>query len=99
LRDLFVNPVTFNEGIPTQCCDQVIPIGQVRDQLAPNVIAEYEAKEAKSCTTCKKEHVNEDCPIDPQIALTEKLARRNNWKRCPKCKAFIELLDGCNHVQ
>nr|XP_009774130.1 PREDICTED: uncharacterized protein LOC104224225 [Nicotiana sylvestris] len=27
------------------------------------------------------------------------LAKRKKWKRCPKCRHFVELVDGCKAVR
>jgi len=39
--------------------------------------------------------LNERAPED--IAFTE-LAKKEKWRRCPKCSAMVELKFGCNHI-
>ncbi|PWA93060.1 Zinc finger, C3HC4 RING-type [Artemisia annua] len=31
--------------------------------------------------------------------MTTALAKKNNWKKCPKCKFFVEKTDGCRHIR
>ncbi|KAJ3745999.1 hypothetical protein DFH05DRAFT_902447 [Lentinula detonsa] len=54
------------------------------------------------CVLCKgPAHVHLTCPvIDEQLAddKLRNLAREKKWQTCPKCKAIIELTQGCNHI-
>ncbi|KAJ3817307.1 hypothetical protein F5880DRAFT_87243 [Lentinula raphanica] len=41
------------------------------------------------------------CPVvEDQLAedKVRDLARQNKWQTCPKCKAIVELTQGCNHM-
>ncbi|OQO10538.1 hypothetical protein B0A48_03835 [Cryoendolithus antarcticus] len=52
-----------------------------------------------ACTLCGgKMHKSADCPKDPEIARLMEQAEAEGWKRCYKCKAMIELKEGCNHI-
>lgn len=53
----------------------------------------------KTCTICKQAaHIDSDCPDDPAIEATVKLADENNWRRCSTCKRMVELKSGCYHI-
>lgn len=27
------------------------------------------------------------------------LAKNNNWRRCPKCRIFVEKIEGCRYMK
>ena len=51
-----------------------------------------------TCTTCKGNAHNGDCPEDLSIQATLATAREEGWQRCTGCGAMVELDTGCNHI-
>ncbi|KAM4056963.1 IBR domain, a half RING-finger domain-containing protein [Hirsutella rhossiliensis] len=53
----------------------------------------------KVCGHCNaKWHGAEDCPQDEETARLLAQAQEEGWKRCYRCKAVVELKEGCNHM-
>ncbi|CAG8573640.1 8955_t:CDS:2 [Acaulospora morrowiae] len=53
----------------------------------------------KICMKCKKEaHTEEDCPYDPDVIQMKLIAEESGWQKCGRCKRFVELTIGCNHI-
>jgi len=51
-----------------------------------------------TCTICKEVAHGDDCPADTTLHQVLEMARENQWRRCPRCRRMVELLDGCNHI-
>ncbi|KAI0818334.1 hypothetical protein GGR55DRAFT_694546 [Xylaria sp. FL0064] len=52
-----------------------------------------------TCTLCRNAaHEGDACPQDEDVARTNELAEEAGWKRCPRCAAFVEHADGCQHM-
>ncbi|KAM7196878.1 hypothetical protein V8F20_006845 [Naviculisporaceae sp. PSN 640] len=76
-------------------------------QFIPTSVPEHDGVKAcpsckeKTCTLCNKaEHPGEEwCPNDDASSerLAE-LAKAKEWQTCPKCRAVVELVVGCNHI-
>lgn len=53
----------------------------------------------KVCVQCSgKLHKGRDCPKDEETVKFLAQAKDEGWQRCVKCKAMIELQEGCNHM-
>jgi len=53
-----------------------------------------------TCTLCGSlSHSGIDCPKDDDLALLLEAAKEEGWQRCPRCKAMVERIDGCSHMQ
>jgi len=53
----------------------------------------------KVCGTCNgKWHGSRDCPRDEETSQLLEQAKREGWQRCHRCKAVVELKEGCNHM-
>lgn len=63
-----------------------------------SVTATCSACEKLTCTTCKGASHAGDCPSDPSVQATLKLAEAENWQRCQECGSMIELTEGCIHI-
>ena len=52
----------------------------------------------KFCFNClEKWHDGSPCKTEPDPSF-KKWQKSNKAKRCPNCKAYIEKVDGCNHI-
>lgn len=51
--------------------------------------------ERLTCTQFQALPAHERAPEDLELM---ELARKQKWRRCPKCRAMVELKFGCNHV-
>lgn len=51
------------------------------------------------CTKCKgRTHPGQDCPKDAGFDALVSTASKEGWQRCTRCKRYIELTFGCNHI-
>lgn len=75
-------------------CSKFIPKTAIRHEIA-------------TCPACKKEthelcrapvHSGVDCPMDQALQSLLKVAKKQKWKRCPKCRAMVSLSSGCAHI-
>lgn len=54
---------------------------------------------SQTCTICKaRAHQGSDCPQDPALQETLRLAAEQGWQRCGSCQSVVELQHGCNHM-
>ncbi len=52
-----------------------------------------------TCAICKAaSHGNQDCPKDEATAAVLEAAREAGWTRCYRCRAVVELTQGCYHM-
>ncbi len=52
-----------------------------------------------TCSICKAaSHGNADCPKDEATAAVLAAARAAGWTRCYRCRAMVELTQGCYHM-
>ncbi|POS71644.1 hypothetical protein DHEL01_v209960 [Diaporthe helianthi] len=51
-----------------------------------------------TCAKCKAKAHSGECIADPEKEQFLELARKNSWQPCPRCKAMIERIDGCNSM-
>ncbi|KAF3921731.1 hypothetical protein ABW21_db0207541 [Orbilia brochopaga] len=84
---------------PKRRCGVFIPYHPFRDQSTP-LIGTCQKCGTKACRICKeKAHKNsEDCPQDTGLTAILDLGKDHGWKRCYRCRAMIELNQGCNHM-
>ncbi|KAM0327992.1 hypothetical protein ACHAQA_005391 [Verticillium albo-atrum] len=53
----------------------------------------------KVCCACNgKWHGSRECPRDEETTLFLEQAKDAGWQRCHRCKAMVELKEGCNHM-
>lgn len=53
----------------------------------------------KVCVKCNgKWHGARDCPKDEETVRFLAQAKAEGWQRCFRCKAMVELKEGCNHM-
>lgn len=51
-----------------------------------------------TCTICKNQAHNGDCPEDTATQQTLDTGRQQGWQRCYGCRRLVELEVGCNHI-
>lgn len=75
-------------------CSTFVPPSHIKGDIAACVRCR-----TKTCTICKQAaHVDKDCPNDPAIEATVRLAAEQSWRRCPTCQRMVELKSGCYHI-
>lgn len=53
----------------------------------------------QTCSICKAaSHGNADCPKDEATAAVLADAQAKGWTRCYRCRAMVELTQGCYHM-
>ncbi|KAG7135211.1 E3 ubiquitin-protein ligase itt1 like [Verticillium longisporum] len=53
----------------------------------------------KVCCACHgKWHGSRECPKDEETTIFLQQAKEAGWQRCHRCKAMVELKEGCNHM-
>ena len=51
-----------------------------------------------TCTICKNNAHDGDCPEDTATQQVLEMAREQGWQRCYSCRRLVELDVGCNHM-
>lgn len=51
-----------------------------------------------TCVVCKSDSHRGDCPEDKDLQELKEVAQEEGWQRCPRCKRFVELTQGCHHI-
>lgn len=74
------------------CAAWIPPAANQPDQ------AKCESCGEMTCTTCKGAAHPGDCPHDQAMQEFLQQAEANQWQRCQKCRAMVELEHGCNHI-
>ncbi|KAI4158737.1 MAG: hypothetical protein L6R39_000474 [Caloplaca ligustica] len=75
-------------------CSAFIPPSRIHGDIAVCPECSYWV-----CTMCKKAtHQGRDCPKDTALAELSALAKQVGWQRCYRCKRYVELKHGCNHI-
>ena len=52
----------------------------------------------QTCTICKNNAHDGDCPEDIATQQALEAAREHGWQRCYNCRRLVELDVGCNHM-
>ena len=78
--------------VSSSCSKFIIPADIQND------VATCSACLRRTCTVCKREAHQGNCPNDTALQQVLKAAIANGWQRCPSCRQMIELDHGCNHV-
>ncbi|KAJ9132512.1 RBR-type E3 ubiquitin transferase [Pleurostoma richardsiae] len=63
------------------------------------VVAKCGHCKTKVCCACNgKWHKSRECPGDDETNRLLEQAKEEGWQRCYRCKAMVELKEGCNHM-
>lgn len=76
-------------------CSAFIPAANITGDSARCPMCD---DDARTCTICKREAHNGDCPEDTELELTLQTAAKNGWQRCHSCFALVERSHGCQHM-
>ncbi len=83
---------------PSRKCGEWIKPANIRRENGRKV-ARCSRCRTKVCGICNgKWHGSEECPKDEETAQLLAQAKEEGWKRCYRCKAVVELKEGCNHM-
>lgn len=75
-------------------CSTFIPPTKINGDIAICPKCEF-----RVCAMCKGHaHQGRDCPKDAGLNALMSTATEEGWQRCYRCKRFIELGLGCNHI-
>ncbi|KAK2763217.1 hypothetical protein FQN54_009853 [Arachnomyces sp. PD_36] len=55
--------------------------------------------QTQTCAWCKKTAHSGTCPEDPEAEKVIEQAKVERWQRCYRCKAMVELQQGCYHIR
>ncbi|KAJ5653934.1 hypothetical protein N7490_000937 [Penicillium lividum] len=75
-------------------CSKPIPAKQIQDHVGACPKCKHH-----TCTFCGEEFHAGDCRNKKDWKKLEVIAKKNEWRMCPKCKAFVERTSGCNHIR
>lgn len=83
---------------PSRKCGEWIKPANIRREDGRK-IARCGRCKTKVCCTCNgRWHGAGPCPSDPATVDLLAQAKEEGWKRCYKCRALVELKEGCNHM-
>lgn len=89
--------VEVSSGVKTYCsnvsCGRFIPPAQITADRAHCVRCG-----SSTCTNCKNDFHEDDCPDDLLLHATLELAADQKWQRCFACGAIVILAQACNHI-
>lgn len=83
------------------------PSRKCGEWIKPEAIKKENGRKVARCGRCKnkmcvacgfKAHGSAPCPKDEATTKFLSQAAKEGWKRCYKCKAMVELKEGCNHM-
>ncbi|KAF7934361.1 hypothetical protein EAE99_002813 [Botrytis elliptica] len=100
IRDYEAKKIEYETVDRTYCANKVCS-----DFIVKENIRGHKAFCAKSpcntitCTKCKSEWHDGECPRDQNQELVLAEAQRQGWKRCAKCGSLIEFVDGCLQME
>jgi hypothetical protein len=84
---------------PNTSCGEFIPPEDKPDPKHP-----FEALcqncMTRACVMCKRtaHQLGQDCPEDQETDAVLRMGERAGWRRCSKCRALVELVQGCTHI-
>lgn len=82
-----------------RCGEWIKPANIFRDRESGRKMARCGSCKTKVCVSCNsKWHFPRRCPRDDDTARFLEQAKQEGWKRCYKCRAMVELKEGCNHM-
>lgn len=74
-------------------CSSFIPAENISNERA-----DCPTCSTRTCTICKNQAHDGDCPQDLATQQVLETARGQGWQRCFNCRRLVELDVGCNHM-
>ena len=98
VRQFQAKALEFTTSNRTYCawvsCAAFIPPENINDDIGVCAACGF-----WTCTFCKNHsHRSRDCPKDLAAQELNSAAQAAGWQRCYRCKRFVELVHGCNHI-
>ena len=97
VRDFEKKSIEFATSDRTYCswqtCSSFIPPINISGERAT-----CEECGTHTCTICKTNTHDGDCPQDVATQQVLETAREQGWQRCYNCRRLVELDVGCNHI-
>ena len=97
LRTFEKKSIEFKSSNRTYCCQPTCSSFISSDHVSGER-ATCTACGAYTCTICKNDAHDGDCPQDAAIQQTLETGREQGWQRCYNCRRLVELDMGCNHI-
>jgi hypothetical protein len=83
----------------SKCGEWIQPENIHKDSATGRKYGKCAACKTKVCAACNgKWHSSSHCPKDDETKKFLEQAKKEGWQRCHKCKAMVELKEGCNHM-
>lgn len=84
---------------PSRRCGEWIRPENIRRDADGRKVAQCSQCRTKVCVRCNgKWHKEKHCPRDDDTQAFLQQAKEAGWQRCHRCKAMVELKEGCNHM-
>jgi len=84
---------------PSTRCEEWVRPEDIRRDRDGRSYGKCPRCKTKICCACNgKWHHSSECPRDEETNQFLEQARREGWQRCHRCKAMVELKEGCNHM-
>lgn len=84
---------------PNPSCGEFIP---PKNKIEPKHPFQVVCRKCRTrvCIMCKRgaHALGQDCPYDWELDAVLKMGEKSGWRRCYKCKALVELNQGCAHI-
>lgn len=95
----FSTPWEARVFCPNTACGEFIPPPRKVDPKHPfESVCTY--CKTRVCIMCKRNahRLGQDCPQDRDLDAVLKIGETSGWRRCFKCRALVELAQGCTHI-
>lgn len=84
---------------PSRRCGEWIKPENIRRDRDGRKYGDCSRCRTRVCCHCNgKFHYSRECPGDEETNRFLEQAKMEGWQRCHRCKAMVELKEGCNHM-
>lgn len=99
IRDYEAKKIEYGTLDRTYCANKVCSVFIVKEYIRGHkAFCVKSPCNTITCTECKSEWHDGACPRDQNQELLLAKAQSQGWKRCAKCGALIEHVDGCHRM-